>query len=101
MPEFAGSGADDKIAEEKNMQILWWIIVGLVAGWATGKIMKGAGYGVLMDIVIGIAGAIIGGFLMRTLGFVGQGGMIYTILVAIGGAVILTAVVRFFVKNKS
>lgn len=83
------------------MQILWWIIVGLVAGWATGKIMKGAGYGVFMDILIGIAGAIIGGFLMRALGFVGSGGMIYTILVAIGGAVILTALVRFFTKKSS
>lgn len=83
------------------MQILWWIIVGLVAGWATGKIMKGAGYGVFMDIVIGIAGAIIGGFLMRSLGFVGSGGLIYTILVAIGGAVILTAVVRFITQKKS
>lgn len=82
-------------------QILWWIIVGLVAGWATGKIMKGAGYGALMDIVIGIAGAILGGFLMRTLGFAGRGGLIYTIVVAIIGAVILTAIVRFFKKDKS
>ena len=101
MPEFKGSGVFDSITEETNMHILWWVIVGLVAGWATGKIMKGAGYGALMDIVIGIAGAIIGGFLMRSLGFVGSGGMIYTILVAIGGAVILTAIVRFFAKNKS
>jgi len=101
MPESQGSGVYESISEETNMQILWWIIVGLVAGWATGKIMKGAGYGVFMDIVIGIAGAIIGGFLMRSLGFVGRGGMIYTILVAIGGAVILTAVVRFFTKKKS
>ena len=44
------------------MHILWWIIVGLVAGWATGKIMKGAGYGTFMDIVIGIGGAILGAF---------------------------------------
>lgn len=83
------------------MHILWWIVVGLVAGWATGKIMKGAGYGVLMDILIGIAGAILGGFLMRSLGFAGHGGLIYTIVVAIGGAVILTAAVRFFTKGKS
>ncbi len=83
------------------LQILWWIIVGLVAGWATGKIMKGAGYGALMDIAIGIAGAIIGGFVMRALGFVGSGGMIYTILVAIGGAVLLTAVVRLITKKSS
>lgn len=81
------------------MHILWWVIVGLIAGWATGKIMKGSGYGTLMDIVIGIAGAILGGFLMRSLGFAGQGGLIYTILVAIIGAVILTAVVRLLKKK--
>jgi uncharacterized membrane protein YeaQ/YmgE (transglycosylase-associated protein family) len=81
------------------MHIVWWIIVGLIAGWATGKIMKGGGYGVFVDIVIGIAGAIIGGFIMRTLGFSGQGGLIYTILIAILGAVILTAIVRFFTKK--
>ena len=39
------------------MHLLWWIIVGLIAGWATGKIMRGSGYGPLMDIVIGIVGA--------------------------------------------
>jgi uncharacterized membrane protein YeaQ/YmgE (transglycosylase-associated protein family) len=83
------------------MHFLWWIIVGLIAGWATGKIMKGGGFGVIMDLVIGIAGAVIGGFLMRTLGFAGQGGLIYTILVAIGGAVLLVAVVRFFTKGRS
>jgi uncharacterized membrane protein YeaQ/YmgE (transglycosylase-associated protein family) len=76
------------------MFILWWIIVGLIAGWITGKIMKGSGYGALMDIVIGIIGAVIGGFLMRTFGFAGEGGMIYTIIVAVIGAVILTLIVR-------
>jgi len=74
--------------------LLWWVIVGLIAGWATGKIMKGGGYGTLMDIVIGIVGALIGGFLMRLLGGSGQGGMIYTILVAILGGVILTWLIR-------
>ena len=72
------------------MFIIWWIIVGLIAGWITGKIMKGSGYGALMDIVVGIVGAIIGGVLMRMLGFVGEGGMIYTIIVA----VILTLIIR-------
>jgi uncharacterized membrane protein YeaQ/YmgE (transglycosylase-associated protein family) len=74
--------------------IIWWIIVGLIAGWITGKIMKGSGYGTLMDIVIGIIGALIGGFIMRSLGFSGQGGMIYTIIVAVIGAVILTLILR-------
>jgi uncharacterized membrane protein YeaQ/YmgE (transglycosylase-associated protein family) len=69
--------------------MIWWICVGLVAGWATGKLMKGGGYGALMDIVIGIAGAVLGGFLMRTLGFAGSGGFIYTVIVAVIGAVVL------------
>ena len=80
------------------MVFLWWIIVGLIAGWATGKIMKGSGYGTLMDIVIGIVGAFIGGFIMRSLGFAGSGGLIYTILVAIGGAVLLTWLLRMIKK---
>jgi len=76
------------------MHILWWLIVGLIAGWATGKIMRGAGYGVLADIVLGIAGAMTGGFIMRWMGYAGEGGLLYTIGVAIAGAVILTVVVR-------
>jgi uncharacterized membrane protein YeaQ/YmgE (transglycosylase-associated protein family) len=76
------------------MHFLWWILVGLIAGWATGKIMKGSGYGVLGDIILGIVGAILGGWLMRVFGFAGQGGLIYTILVAILGAVILVWILR-------
>ena len=83
------------------MGILWWIIVGLIAGWATGKIMRGAGYGALMDIIVGIVGAIVGGFIMRSLGFAGQGGLIYTILVAIGGAIVLTWLVRLISGRRS
>ncbi|MGC2210184.1 MAG: GlsB/YeaQ/YmgE family stress response membrane protein [Candidatus Korobacteraceae bacterium] len=82
--------------------LLWWVVVGLIAGWATGKIMRGAGYGVFMDIILGIIGAVIGGWVMRSLGFAGQGGLIYTVLVAIGGAVVLTAIVRLIAgpRNK-
>jgi uncharacterized membrane protein YeaQ/YmgE (transglycosylase-associated protein family) len=76
------------------MFIIWWIIVGLIAGFLTGKLMKGSGFGALMDIVVGIVGAILGGFLMRSLGFASQGGLLYTILVAVIGAVILTLIVR-------
>jgi uncharacterized membrane protein YeaQ/YmgE (transglycosylase-associated protein family) len=82
------------------MHFLWWIIVGLIAGWATGKIMRGSGYGTFMDIVIGIVGAIVGGWIMRALGFQGQGGTIYTILVAIGGAIVLTWLYRLVLGRK-
>jgi uncharacterized membrane protein YeaQ/YmgE (transglycosylase-associated protein family) len=82
------------------MHLVWWIIVGLIAGWITGKIMRGSGYGALMDIVIGIAGAIVGGFIMRALGFSGQGGTIYTILVAIAGACLLTWLFRLITRGE-
>jgi uncharacterized membrane protein YeaQ/YmgE (transglycosylase-associated protein family) len=83
------------------MFIIWWIIVGLIAGFITGKLMKGSGYGAIGDIVIGIIGAILGGFIMRAVGFTGQGGMIYTILVAIAGAVILTLLLRLITGNRA
>lgn len=79
---------------------LWWIIVGLIAGWLTGKLMKGGGYGVLMDIIVGIAGALIGGFLMSRLGFAGSGGLIYTVVVAVIGAVILTLLLRLITRGR-
>jgi len=80
-------------------RFLWWIFVGLIAGWATGKIMGSRGRGWLMDIVIGVAGALVGAWFMRLLGFAGRGGTIYTILVAIGGAVVLTFIYRLITRS--
>jgi len=82
------------------LTLLWWIIVGLVAGWATGKIMRGGGYGVFTDILLGIAGALVGGWIMRALGFAG-GGLLYTILVAIGGAVLLVWLYRLITRGRA
>ena len=77
--------------------IIWWIIVGLIAGWIAGRIMKGGGYGMIADIVLGILGGIIGGWIVGQLGF-GGGGMVWSILVAILGAVILIALTRLIKK---
>lgn len=82
------------------MAFIWWIIVGLIAGWATGKLMRGAGYGPILDIVLGIIGAVIGGWIMTALGFAGSGGLIYTIIVAIIGAVILVWIVRLITGRR-
>lgn len=82
------------------MYIIWWIIVGIIAGWITGKIMSGGGYGALMDMVIGLVGALIGGFIMSSLGFAGRGGLIYTILVAVFGAIILTLLLRLVTRGR-
>ena len=72
------------------MYFLSWIIVGLVAGWSAGKILKGNKYGPFMDITMGICGAVVGGMLMRSAGIGGYGGTIITTLVAMLGAVLLT-----------
>ncbi|GAC1691132.1 MAG: GlsB/YeaQ/YmgE family stress response membrane protein [Gemmatimonadaceae bacterium] len=83
------------------MDLLWWLIVGIIAGWLTGKIMKGSGYGVLMDLVLGVIGAFIGGFVMRTLGFAGAGGLLYSIVVATLGAVLLVWLVRLVTGRRT
>jgi uncharacterized membrane protein YeaQ/YmgE (transglycosylase-associated protein family) len=79
--------------------LVWWIVVGLIAGWATGKIMKGSGYGLVIDIVLGIVGAVIGGYLMGALGL-GGGGLLYSIIVAIIGACLLVWVVRLVTSRR-
>ncbi len=80
------------------MHILWWALIGLIAGWATGQIMRGYGYGVLTDIALGITGSLLGAFLLRSMGYASRGGLLYSILVAMGGAVILTVVFRLFFR---
>jgi uncharacterized membrane protein YeaQ/YmgE (transglycosylase-associated protein family) len=76
-----------------NGGLLWWIIVGLIAGWLAGQVMKGGGYGVLADIVLGILGGILGGWLFGKMG-IAAGGTIGSIVVAFVGAVILVGLTR-------
>ena len=77
------------------MQLVWWMMIGLIAGWLGGKILKGDGYGPFMDIVMGIGGAVAGGLLMRSTGLGGYWGTIITTLVAMIGAVLLTLLAGF------
>jgi uncharacterized membrane protein YeaQ/YmgE (transglycosylase-associated protein family) len=70
-------------------RLLWWILVGLIAGWLAGKVMKGKGSGPLVDIVLGMVGAIVGGWVFRLLGFYSTGRLVPSILTAFVGAVIL------------
>jgi uncharacterized membrane protein YeaQ/YmgE (transglycosylase-associated protein family) len=79
---------------ELIMGIVAWIIVGLIAGWAAGKVMKGGGYGILMDIILGILGGLFGGWLFGALGIWQGGGMVGSIIVAFIGAVILVGITR-------
>ena len=72
------------------MYSLAWIVIGAVVGWGTGRVFQGNGYGPFMDILMGIGGAVVGGLLMRSAGFVGNGGTVITALVAMVGAVLVT-----------
>lgn len=76
------------------MGFIEWILVGLIAGWLAGKVMKGGGYGVLVDIILGILGGVLGGWLFGVLGIWPGGGVIGSIIVAFVGAVILVGITR-------
>jgi uncharacterized membrane protein YeaQ/YmgE (transglycosylase-associated protein family) len=82
--------------------IIAWIIIGALAGWITGKLMKGSGFGFLMDMVVGLVGAFIGGFISYHLGLggVGDHGLVMSIVIAVIGAVILTVILRLITGNK-
>jgi uncharacterized membrane protein YeaQ/YmgE (transglycosylase-associated protein family) len=76
------------------MEFLWFIIVGLIAGWLAGVLMKGGGFGVIGDIIVGIVGALIGGWLFSTMGVSAGGGLLGSIIVALVGAIILIVLLR-------
>ena len=76
------------------MGFLAWIITGLIAGWLAGQVMKGGGYGILVDIILGLLGGLLGGWIFGMLGIWHGGGMIGSIIVAFIGAVILVAITR-------
>lgn len=80
--------------------IIAWIIVGLIAGWAASSISRGHGYGIIGDIIVGLIGALIGGFLA---GFFihGSVGLIGSIIIAFIGALILLAVLRMFGRSRA
>src|SRR6266702_6161885 len=81
------------LADISLESLIWWLIVGLIAGFLASVVMRGGGYGIVGDIILGIVGAIIGGFLAGLLGL-GASGLIGTILVAFIGACILIALLR-------
>lgn len=81
------------------MHLLWFILIGLAAGWLAGKIMKGKGFGIFGDIIVGVIGALIGGFLFRLLGIPSGGGLIGSLVVAVIGAVVLLYALRLLKKS--
>ncbi len=74
--------------------IIFWILIGGVAGWLAGQVMKGGGFGLVMDIVLGIVGAFVGGWLAGVLGIHIGSGWIGSLITATVGAVLILFVTR-------
>lgn len=75
------------------MQFLWFLLIGLAAGWLAGQIMKGGGFGLLGDLIVGVIGALVGGFLFGLLGITATG-LIGSLTTATIGAIVLIALLR-------
>jgi uncharacterized membrane protein YeaQ/YmgE (transglycosylase-associated protein family) len=84
------------------MSLLAWIVLGLLAGFIASKIVNKSGEGVLLDIALGIVGAVVGGFLFQTFGMAGVTGVnIYSILVAVVGAVVFLAIYHAIFRHRA
>ena len=75
------------------MFLVWEILIGILAGFLAGKIMRGKGYGVLMDLLLGMVGSVVGGFVFGLLGLYGYG-LIGQLVIATAGAVLLIYIAR-------
>ena len=80
------------------VSFLLYLLIGAVAGWIAGLIMKGGGFGLIWNIVIGIIGGFIGGWLMSLL-HIAKGGLVWELIVAVIGAVVLLFVISLFKKK--
>jgi uncharacterized membrane protein YeaQ/YmgE (transglycosylase-associated protein family) len=71
------------------MSFIWFVLIGLAAGWLAGQLMRGGGFGLVGDIVVGVIGALLGGFLFSTFGVSTGGGLLGSLIVATIGAIVL------------
>jgi uncharacterized membrane protein YeaQ/YmgE (transglycosylase-associated protein family) len=82
-----------------GMGFVWFLLIGLAAGWLAGKIMKGKGFGLIGDLIVGVVGAILGGWLFSDVLKVNMGaGIIPSLVVALIGAIILIWIIRLIKK---
>ncbi|HEV2522529.1 MAG TPA: GlsB/YeaQ/YmgE family stress response membrane protein [Candidatus Acidoferrales bacterium] len=79
--------------------VIAWVVIGLLAGWIAGTVSRGRGFGCLANIVLGLVGAVLGGWIFSQLGIV-RFGFIYSLAAATLGAVILVAIARLFSGGK-
>lgn len=78
---------------------LWFIIIGAVAGWLAGKIMRGGGFGLLMNIVVGVVGALIGGWVFDLLSISLGSGIVGNLITALVGSILLLWIISLFKRK--
>ena len=84
---------------EMRYSLIGWLLIGLIAGWLAGKIARGQGFGCITDIVLGLIGAVLGGWIFLKLGILG-GGFIYSLAAATVGAIIIVAIAHIFTGGR-
>jgi uncharacterized membrane protein YeaQ/YmgE (transglycosylase-associated protein family) len=90
----------DVIVYVETHGFLWWIIIGLLAGWIAGTVARGRGFGCIVDIVLGLIGAVVGGWIFERLGIVAFG-FWGSLAAATVGAIVLVAIARLFAGGRS
>jgi uncharacterized membrane protein YeaQ/YmgE (transglycosylase-associated protein family) len=76
------------------MNFIWYVLIGLCAGWLAGQLVKGGGFGIVGDIVVGVIGAVLGGYLFSLFGVSTGGGLLGSLVVATIGAIVLLFGIR-------
>jgi uncharacterized membrane protein YeaQ/YmgE (transglycosylase-associated protein family) len=95
------------LLQEKVVVVEWrrgligWLVIGLLAGWLAGKIARGRGFGCVGDIVLGLIGSVIGGWIFTQLGIVHANTFLYSLAAATLGAVILVSIAHLFFGGKN
>jgi len=80
------------------MELIYFLLIGALAGWLSGQIMQGAGFGILGNILVGVVGAVIGGWLFDFLGIYTEGSLLGSLASAVAGAIVLIWIARLIRK---
>ena len=80
------------------MEIVYFLVIGAVAGWLAGQLMKGRGFGLVGNMVVGVIGSVLGGTLFRSLGLAPDGSALSVLITALVGAIVLLVIVGVFKK---
>lgn len=81
------------------MEVMWYVLIGLAAGWLAGQLVKGGGFGAIGDIIVGVFGAVLGGVLFDVLGLSAGGGRLGSLIIATVGAVAFLLLLRLIRKD--